>query len=482
MKVNHITKTIINEVDFNRRDVIRKAKTSPIQCGFEVEILWTQSDGIDDFHNGSDHKKRIDSHTYGEISEYISSYDSARLEEGYEMYIHGHSEFDDMMTDAVTEIIETDEFLYNYKIQLAYINREIGLENASDIVTRKFGIESPSESEIVDKIFDLPGVEDELKAELIRNNINELTERLEGQVRDELRDRYDHDHWVEDEFGSMSRMMEFYRIDVVFGDDEMENLMAFVASKLGDWVRKHSAFDSVIAGDTHEHSTPASVKQDFWRVEPDSSITSNNRNVTVIPTEIVSPVYSTVGDMLSEMSKLFDFLKLNSAITNESTGLHVTMSYAGDSGDLNRLKVIALMDDTYLLSKFKREVNGYTLSQKNLLIKELNHAYGGIIDDNDIATTKGLKTLERILSDGYISSDKYRSVHFKGTKNDVGNELVEFRVAGNSDYHTRYDEIHDTVVRYATTILAAHDTELYKRDYLTKLTKLIHLFLKNSIN
>lgn len=473
MKVNHITKSILNEVDFNRRDVVKRALSAPIQCGFEIEMLWTQREGIDGYYDQNKHSDRINSHTYDEIVEYISRSDVAKLESGYEMYIDSHPDFESMMADAVSEEIETDEYLYNYDIQLEYIVREIGLSDAASIVTRKFGIESPSESEIVDKIFDLPGVEDALKAELISEHIDEISDIVEESVKSELRDRYDHDHWVEDEFGSMSRMMSYFGIDVIFDDDEMNNFMSFVASKLSDWAHRNSVFDSVVSGETHEHSTPPGFKQNFWRVEPDSSISSDSRGSDAIPAEIVSPVYDNIDDMLKELNSLFEFLSSSEVETNSSTGLHITMSYAGEVGDLNRLKVIALLDEGYLLSKFKREMNGYTLSQKNLLIKELNLAYGEAIEDSEVNTTKGLRTLERIVSDGFISSDKYRSAHFKGVKNDIGNELVEFRIIGSKDYHTRYDEIRDTTIRYASTLLAAYDPSLYKRDYLKKLTKIL---------
>jgi len=480
MKIRQVTKTIINEIDHNKRSVIQAAMKAKIQCGFEVEFIWPHDSGVDEFFDVKQHNQRIDQHEYEDIAQYLSDNDITKLDRHYETFIRNHPDFSDLMAKVVSDEIETDTYLYNFSIQLAYIEREVGIDRATDIVRKRFGIEPETKEEVVDKIFDLPGVEDALKSELISLHIDEITTMHLETVYDDLRATYGYDDWVR-EYGSLSKLLNHFGIEVVFGDDEMRRLIEYVSTKVQSWVDTGSKYTDVVFGDTHENATSASHRQSFWRVEPDSSITDTSRKTLNIPAEVVSPVYDTMSEMLTELESLLSFLDTNGIITNESTGLHVTMSYAEERSDLNRLKALALTDDNFLLSKFDREMNGYTLSQKNLLIKELNREYGAMIDD-DLSSSSGLKTLERVLSDGFISSDKYRSMHFKGSKNDVGNELVEYRVIGNTDYHKRFNDIKDAVLRYATGLIAAHDTSLYKRDYLKKLSRIIQHVTSYDVN
>ena len=59
------------------------------------------------------------------------------------------------------------------------------------------------------------------------------------------------------------------------------------------------------------------------------------------------------------MKSLFEWFKTSNVETNSSTGLHVTMSYAGKSDELNELKLALLLGDKYLLSTFNRTGNPY---------------------------------------------------------------------------------------------------------------------------
>jgi hypothetical protein len=88
--------------------------------------------------------------------------------------------------------------------------------------------------------------------------------------------------------------------------------------------------------------------------------------------------------MLKEMKSLFDWSETNFG-TNNSTGLHVTMSWHGKNPDTvkdeddefygddatgpNKLKMALLLGDPYLLAEFGRLKNSYTKSQYNNVLK-----------------------------------------------------------------------------------------------------------------
>ena len=122
--------------------------------------------------------------------------------------------------------------------------------------------------------------------------------------------------------------------------------------------------------------------------------------------------------MLAEMKKFFEFRKAKEHLTNNSTGLHITMSYNPQDGETvnheggkikaNRVKMAVLLGDQYLLNEFLRGSNTYTKSQ----YKELQHAIGELKQESG---TEGIKKAEAFL-DKAISDDKFRAIHFKGQK------------------------------------------------------------------
>jgi hypothetical protein len=184
--------------------------------------------------------------------------------------------------------------------------------------------------------------------------------------------------------------------------------------------------------------------------------------------------------MLEEMRSLFDWSEQNFG-TNNSTGLHVTMSWHGKNPDTvkdeddefynldatgpNKLKMALLLGDEYLLAEFGRLRNSYTKSQYNNVLK---HAEG-----MKRGEAKSFKEFEKILTKG-IDTGKFNSIHFKGEKDRIaGTNLIEFRIAGGSDYQEMYDKVAKAVVRYATIMQAGYEKDAYKRDYVNAVFRLL---------
>lgn len=167
------------------------------------------------------------------------------------------------------------------------------------------------------------------------------------------------------------------------------------------------------------------------------------------------------------MKSLFEMFRLQGVDTNSSTGLHITMSWAGeDNIKPNKLKIAVLLGDKYVAQQYGRESNSYSRSQ----LQNIQQYMADI--KQDINNQKSLTALEELISGG-ISSGKFSSVNFKTSQNEFGNELIEFRVAGGNDYHTMVDTIIKTVIRYGAVMEAGHEEDSFKTDYVKSLFRLI---------
>ena len=125
---------------------------------------------------------------------------------------------------------------------------------------------------------------------------------------------------------------------------------------------------------------------------------------------------------------------------------------------INKLKMALLLGDEYLLNQFGRLQNTYTKSQYRRLLRYAEKMKRG--DNNSFLKLQS--ELERGLS-----KDKFSSIHFKGsTDKDTDNELIEFRIAGGSDYNEMYQDVVKAVIRYGTIMKAGYDDNAFRRDYI----------------
>ena len=259
----------------------------------------------------------------------------------------------------------------------------------------------------------------------------------------------------------MSSFLDDYGYDYSSGGSAVSD----VADELyNGWIEKNSSFNEYPeSGDYGDTYTTTS-----WAVETDSSIDPDEGAAA----ELISPVYSSPRKMLEEMRSLFNWSEENFG-TNNTTGLHVTMSWNGPrDGDAelgglepNKLKMALLLGDEYLLAQWGRLRNSYTKSQYQNLLK---HA-----EDMKRGNKDSFLMLQNELKKG-ISREKFSSIHFKNQKdNDSENELIEFRIMGGADYNTMYEKVVKAVVRYATIMKAGYDKDAFRTDYINALFRLI---------
>lgn len=242
-------------------------------------------------------------------------------------------------------------------------------------------------------------------------------------------------------------------------DSEIASVKNFMKN---DWVKQNSMFKEV--------SDTANTKA--WHFHYDGSIETEDMP-NVIPVEISSPVFPTPNIMLTEMGSLFNYLIAVKAKTNESTGLHVTMSYRGPTQKYNKVKIVLLLNDKYWLEKFNRENNEYTRSQIDRIVPNIDLRKALTLKDTQ------LKQIEKAILPT-LATDKYYAVYFKKLENIDKNKLVEFRIMGGSGYEKQYGEVIKAVTQYAGVMEAGYNPEAFKEEYKEELRKILQIVKQSS--
>lgn len=468
---------VLYEINFNNANVIKAALDAPIQCGFEAETVWNEVGGGSDFD--------LDGANWDKVQDAI--YD-----------VEGRGAIDDILAEFNEWALESDEF---WEIESAAIQDEVKEREEDEYYINEFAdaelfrddIEDYKEEKMAElrkmakqgDMFSDNDEEGDLDADeeyaerqdwdydawarefVEEEHFDDFRDWLAEQIREngdawdtaweQFYNRYDMDYYVDNRYGGdWGELLTNHSIYGLAGSSSDLDLEE-IASELENWTMDNSYTNDIRTGSYHSGS---GTDNKYWRVEEDSSISGDGAGA-----EIISPVYQTPREMLQEMNSLFKFMQANNIETNNSTGFHVTMSMgAGEDQKPNQLKLAVLLNDNYIAKQFNRQNNTYTTSQLTRIKKQLLKALDG--DD------QSLSALEQSLG-GAISQDKFNSINFKGIDNELGNQMVEFRIAGGNDYVSKFPEVSKAAIKYAVTLQAAHDPDAYRQDYLKALYKMI---------
>jgi hypothetical protein len=196
-----------------------------------------------------------------------------------------------------------------------------------------------------------------------------------------------------------------------------------------------------------------------WRFHRDSSIVLDKRNLAEMVAnvahdgewhgiEISSPALK-LTDALESMRIIFDYIdKGNSSrvcFTNSSCGLHINISLPGGENhhvmqNINRLKLLMLLNEDAILKQFKRQNNRYCRSYRSEILNP-------IIRLSRINLNNRIK--EAIFRLNEIE-DKYRTVNFGKLQTIM--PYLEFRLMGGQNYHKRFSEVEKNVVIFCKII------------------------------
>ena len=218
----------------------------------------------------------------------------------------------------------------------------------------------------------------------------------------------------------------------------------------------------VNAADTY-HKAPRNPGE--YAVEPDSSLQPYNED-SESGLEFISPPLP-VTELLSDLQKVKQWADSYGCYTNDSTGLHINVSVPNlETDNLDYVKLVLLLGDEYVSTEFGRLGNRYAKSAFEKIKKAASNP--------NIDATPLLDQMRSQL--GALASkvlhtsrfEKFTSIHPK-------EGYIEFRSPGGDWLGENFNLIENTLLRFVVALDAACDPEKYRKEYLTKLYKLLQV-------
>jgi len=201
--------------------------------------------------------------------------------------------------------------------------------------------------------------------------------------------------------------------------------------------------------------------KDSYTIVSDESISAEEVGEQGI--EIVSPPLP-LQEMLDDLSKLEEFLNIEGAKTNASTGLHINISVP-DSEKVDYVKLVLFSGDDYILKQFNRSYNTYASSALRKMTQSFK-LQPDVIKQAFDAIKNGLASVASELLRQDVGDEKYTSIH-------IQKGYMEVRSPGNDWLAKDTDDLLNTALRYARAMSIASDPDAEKKEYLKKLYKLV---------
>lgn len=273
--------------------------------------------------------------------------------------------------------------------------------------------------------------------------------------------------WASNEgYGTMYDFMRHFRLDYppIPGSSGQEYSVAEAERLAGDLSYLTGEDYTVLTG---YHAKEKDISK--WYIESDGSISVPESLTHAMPVEIVSPAMP-LDQALDAMSLFFNSVRRMGAISNQSTGFHMSLSI--NEGPLaneqpNYLKLVLFTGDEYVLDQFSRASNAYAKS-----------AAAQLAQSDPLDTDRAAKILDyfrkgivSVAANAFVqaNSTRYSAVNMKGN-------YVEFRAAGGADYSNDVNKLIQTAYRYAYAYAIAVDNSAYRNEFAKKLYKFISDF------
>lgn len=246
------------------------------------------------------------------------------------------------------------------------------------------------------------------------------------------------------------------------------------------FIRKFTEDSGFEIAQTGGYHTAAKNDYANWVIEMDSSANSGS----LVGYELVSPVMD-YADAIVAMRKCLAALD-KYASTHRGCGVHINVSRTGYSlDDYDVTKMVLLMGDMHVLSKFDRIGNRYTksISQKlksafddhryTELLSGIKRSLYGSSSPDSRAKSQILQLMKQLGTSAILENrpeDRYLAINFIPL---TTRGYVEFRAMGGAGYEQRGDEIVHGMHRFAKLIHAGTDPDAHFSDYMTKVVRLI---------
>lgn len=206
------------------------------------------------------------------------------------------------------------------------------------------------------------------------------------------------------------------------------------------------------------------VAPDQFHVEADNSIVTH-KQPGHFGIELVSPPLPLAAN-LDNLHKVFSWMQAQGHETNSSTGLHINLSVPELSvSNLDKLKLLLLLDERQVQQLFDRLMNSYTQSHVEILKQAVATAH---MTQKPWTQIRDFPRIKQALN-AQIDLDKYRTVNFSKLQQGY----LEFRIMGNQDYHKRFETVREVVLRYAYVLLSALDAHAFVPEYHQALARVL---------
>ncbi len=457
----------IVEINFNNKEVVRKALSGPVNCGFEAELIFPRIQSFDDNDdmygddfamidriNNSEHVDEIRDLYKKTLFDYDNAYGEAFFE--YQMeQMSRDFEDEEWINDFVNYSIDDNDIVDYRKETLATAKED----DPAEYEERLDWEDDAWGRELAELRY-----QDDMQEYWMENLDDVKLERMVNRFEDN--NRHGIDNWLEDMDQSNTQEWQVATEYLQDGDDyqgsSKQDAYEEVEKWLFDWAKMNSHNADIEVGGYHETES-----HDGWRIEEDQSLEGDGQGF-----EVISPVFENPKDMLKEIKSLFSYAQ-DATQTNRSTGLHVTMSYAEESDvptNIAKTKMYVLSGADNQAKVWNREFNSYSQSTKIQVLRALRAiATGNASEDN-------IKTMDDMITQFDASGEankvgRQSTVNVKQRRNSAGNSLVEFRAAGGPGYIDDFEQVAKDVIRYSATIQASYDDDAYNKEFAKKMYK-----------
>lgn len=435
--------------------------------------------------------KESDDIQMGFECEFNMPYDMSMSEMETEINVFGEEDYQDVKKYFTIEGPELDpQVLRDYIIDNAeHIADNAGFdesETQDDFVSKKFS-EKHWYRDYLDEhgMWDyegnkpttegnVPG-EDEVK-QIITDDLISDTEGLDGEfysdhlnnARQEFIAEFYSDEDIAQEMytNDPSHFFDENGWELLPGWDWADETMGTIALQGAEFMPVIDSFDQRFMTQLFPIDYHAEAKEnDTWYIEPDSSLGE-------FGAEVSSAVYPLM-ECLPIMEQFFEFMQEEELETDESTGLHVSLSFINNNEvDIDWVKLALLMGEEHTLKQFDRVGNTYTSSQIDSIEKHIKKA-----DLTKLKDWSGFKALTDMAVESLQNKDRTFNIQ------DFYNEgRVEFRIMGNTGYETRYEEIRYHILRFVMVMKIASDENLFKKEYMKKFGALMLRAKEDALN
>lgn len=186
-------------------------------------------------------------------------------------------------------------------------------------------------------------------------------------------------------------------------------------------------------------------------------------------------------DAIRFMEAMFDHIN-EYGETDETTGLHVNMSFRGlsfDDHQFDAFKLVVLLDETYMIKnvrypvrKFVDEMLTPLDNKRNLLDLAWSYIEGGhkklFLDFKKLINldvkSQGISFVNAL---GPYNPDDFEEITEERRR-------IEFRYIGGTDYHKRTREIIWDIYRYAYITMISFVPDFAKREYEQKIIQILN--------